>query len=182
MIEHKKLIEYLPPFLAEYREYRRLFAVLQAEEDAILQRVDKALTSTYIAIADGEGVARWEGMLGIVPNAQETLEDRRESIKMKLAGSKPYTYRKLVEILDGLLGEGEYQLNMVPEEFRLTVLVELTSRFQQEAVDNLLKRIVPANMICIVGVRYRQYGELKPYSHEDLSAYTYYDLREGVIT
>ena len=55
-IEHKPLIDYLPPFLAEYREYRYLFDALWGEisenDQSILDRIESALNDTFIASVD----------------------------------------------------------------------------------------------------------------------------------
>lgn len=182
MIEHKPLIEYLPPFLAEYREYRRLFAVLQDEISekprSILKRTEAALDNTFIALADEEGIRHWEKMLSIVPSVEATIEDRREIIRMKLVGERPYTYRKLEELLDKLLGSGGYHMEMTGD-YEMTVLVELTSKYQYAAAVDLLTRILPANIKCNVGLRYRQYSYFNGiYTHDQMAQYTHSGLKE----
>ncbi len=184
-IEHKPLIEYLPPFLAEYREYRRLLDALWGEisenEQSILNRIESALNDTFIASVDETGIRRWEKMLSIVPSVEASLEDRREIIRMKLVGERPYTYEKLEELLDKLLGAGQYVMQM-PSAYELSFLVELTSRFQYAAAVDLINKIVPANIVVTVGLRYNQQSKyIGIYTHDQMAAYTHQQLKEEVI-
>lgn len=184
MIEHKALIDYLPPFLAEYREYKRLFTALQEElsekPNSILNRVEAALDNTFIATADAEGVKQWEAMLGIVPSLESTLDDRREVVRMRLVGERPYTMIKLRELLDKLLGIGRYSLEMTgPYEMELQI--ELVSKFQFAAAEDLIKRILPANILCRIGLRYRQNDYFNgKYTHDQMSKYTHSGLKEVI--
>lgn len=181
-IEHKPLIEYLPPFLAEYREYQRLFDVLWDEisekNGSILKRTDRALMNTFITEADLDGVRRWEQMLHIVPNAEETLEERREDIRIKMAGRRPFTFRKMQEILDDLIGAGEYSMEMT-DTFELTIKVALTSKYQRKAVQTLARSVVPANIVLALDLLYHQQLEYDGiYTHAQLASYTHSQLRE----
>ena len=183
-IEHKPLIEYLPPFLAEYREYQRLFAVLWDEisekQNSILKRTDRALLDTFIAEADAAGIKRWEQMLHIVPNAEETLDERRENIRTRMAGRRPFTYRKLKEILDDLVGDGEYTMEMT-DTFELTIKLALTSKYQRGSVQTLVRKIAPANIDLAISLMYHQHSEyINIMTHADMAEYTHADLREGV--
>lgn len=178
--EHKKLIEHLPPFLAEYREYRRLFGVLQDEVDDIIAKAEKALNNTFPALADEEGISHWERMLGITPVVASPLDDRREVIRMKLAGERPYTFRKLTELLDKLLGVDGYHIEETAA-FEMTVLVALTSRIQYAAAEDLLNRILPANISLTLGLLYRQHDYFNGiYTHDQMAAYTHAGLREVI--
>ena len=184
-IEHKPLIEYLPPFLAEYREYRRLFSVLWDEisedDTSILNRTEAALNNTFAALADEDGIKHWERMLSIVPSVEATLNDRREIIRMKLVGDRPYTFRKLGELLDKLLGAGQYVMEMTGT-FELALQVELTSRFQYAAAVDLLNKIVPANIDCTVSLRYNQHQKYSGiYTHNQMAEYTHAELKEAIL-
>lgn len=184
MIEHKLLIEYLPPFLQEYREYRRLFTALQEEisegEQSVLRRIEAALDDTFISTATAEGIRRWEQTLSIVPSLESTLDDRREVVRMKLVGERPYTMIKLREMLDKLLGIDRYTLEFVgPYELKLQI--ELTSKFQRAAATDLIERIIPANILCNITLRYRQYNYFnQKYTHNQMSTHTHSGLKEVI--
>lgn len=180
MIEHKPLIEYLPEFLAEYREYKRYFEALQAEDDSLLTLIDRALQDTFISEVDLDGIRRWEKMLGIIPNVEETLEDRRANIQFRMSGRRPFTLRMLSRILDTMLGAGEYTSEMTGP-FDLRVRVALTSKYQLGAVNTLIRKLVPANVRLVVELMYHQQQEYNGiYTHAEMASYTHAALKEGV--
>ena len=183
-IEHKPLIEYLPPFLAEYREYRRIMDVLwdeiSAGNNSILKRVDEALENTFIADADAAGVKRWEQMLNIVPDAGATLDERKEAVRVKMAGRRPFTMRKLEEILEQLTGPGEYLVTMAGP-YSMTIRLAITSAYKMGAVDQLVSTILPANIALTIDLMYHQHQEYFGLTHNGLTEYTHHELREELI-
>jgi len=107
-ITHKPLLEYLPPFLAEYREYRRLFGALQYEisekDKSILERIDDALKNTFIEEANEEGIKHWEKILDIVPPVGATLEERRRIVAATWIGIMPINRDGVIEIAETYSG------------------------------------------------------------------------------
>lgn len=184
MIEHKPLIEYLPPFLAEYREYKRIMDVvwdeISEDEGSILERIDRGLQNTFIEDADLEGIKRWEQMLSIIPDADMTLNDRKEVVRVRMAGRRPFTFRRMEELLEQLTGVDEYSAEMTGT-YQLFIRVAITSKYKRGAVTDLLKQILPANIEVTVELMYHQYLELEEYTHGDLTAFTHHDLREEVL-
>lgn len=182
MKEHKKLIDYLPPFIAEYREYRRLFAALQEEDDSILGKISDSLNDTYVDLATLKGIERWENMLSIVPDSEATLEERRAAIRFRMNITLPYTLKALRKMLDDLVGPGNYYCEMTGE-FELTVMVDVASSYMRNAVNTMLAKIIPANIGLTIGIRYVQhltYNDI--YIHGDMSQYDHTYLRTvGII-
>lgn len=180
MIEHKKLIDYLPPFLAEYREYKRLFAVVQAEDDSILQKVENSLNDTYIDLATADGIARWEKLLSITPTEQATLEERRIAIKLKFNKYLPYTMKVLRQMLDDLLGSGKYILTFNPP-FSIYLGVDISGQYLLNTVKDMLGKVLPANLestVEIIIVDYDYYNG--NFTHDELRDFTYEEMRYGV--
>lgn len=182
MKDHKKLIDYLPPFLAEYREYKRLMSTIQDEEDGIVQNVDDALNDTFIELATEKGIERWENMLSIIPSPTATLEERRAAIKFKLNITLPYTLKALRKMLDDLLGPDQYYMAMT-DVYELTVLIELSSAYMQETVASMLRKVVPANIGPNIQLRYVQHLTYNDISrHREMSRYDHEYLRTvGIV-
>lgn len=182
MIEHKKLIDYLPPFLAEYREYKRLNASLQKEVNSILEKTENALNDTFVNLATLDGIKRWENMLGIIPSADATIEERRAAIEFKLNTTLPYTFKALKHMLDNLLGADQYWMGMT-DVFELTIMIELTSSYMQDTVSTMVAKIIPANIGLRIELRFIQhltYNDI--YKHKELAQYNHEYLRTvGVI-
>lgn len=181
-MEYKKLIDYLPPFLAEYREYQQIMAIEQMEFDKILARIELLLENQFIATCDEEAVARYERMYGIIPIAGSNLEERKFNLLAKLSSELPYTYKKFEEMLKNLCGENGFVLNIDANQYLVQVKVELEAKNNVTAVERMLQNTLPANMLYKVSLLYNQHGALAEYTHAQLSAYTHKELREEVLT
>ena len=95
MIREVDLVSYLPPFLAGYRELREALAAENPEFALAWDAADRALRNEFIDTADEYGIARFEGMLGILSSRGDALEDRRARVRSRWFTALPYTYRML---------------------------------------------------------------------------------------
>ena len=127
--------------------------------------------------ADEYTCSRWEKMLGIVPADDMTLDDRQFNIYTKLFQSTPYTYEKLKVMLDDLIGETDYYLDRDVNNKSLTVKLSLQSRFKADSVNDLLDRIIPADIILNTTVAYTTNDDMSKYTHDELSAYTHNEIK-----
>lgn len=79
----RNLIRYLPDILKRNLDFRIL---MEVQEDCGLQPVWEAaqavLDDQLITTADEYGIARFEGILGLKPDDDDTLEDRRKAVLM----------------------------------------------------------------------------------------------------
>ena len=105
-----RLLDYLPPFLREYREFG---AIANAEEPE-LQRFStmslKLLKNQFILTADEDGIAEFEKILGITPQSNEPLESRRSRVMSRWFSEIPYTLQTLILKLKALCGEGNFSV------------------------------------------------------------------------
>lgn len=127
--------------------------------------------------ADEYACSRWEKMLGIVPANDMTLDDRQFNIYTKLYQDTPYSIGKLREILDYLVGETDYALTRDVVNKTISVKLSLGSRFKANAVQDLLDKIVPADMILNISVAYTTNENMSKYTHNDLSTYTHNEIK-----
>ena len=77
MIREVDLVSYLPPFLAEYKEINMALAAENPEFGFLWEAADRMLRNEFILSADEYGISRFEKMLGILPSASDTLENRK---------------------------------------------------------------------------------------------------------
>lgn len=181
-MEYKKLIDYLPSFLAEYREYQQIMAIEQTEFDSILARIDLLLENQFIATCNKETVERYERMFGIAPIAGSNLEERKFNLLAKINSELPYTYKKLEEMLANLCGENGFLLSMNANQYQVHVKVALEAKNNMTAVAEMLRVVLPANQAFKVSLLYNQHETLADYTHAQLAAYTHGELREEVLT
>lgn len=178
----RRLIEYLPPMLRRVREYDiTLDRCEQPEMESAWTASDGASDNQYIATLDVYGVRRWERMLGLARQAGDTLDDRRFRIYAHMNATLPYTITALRNSLDSMLGVDGYTLWLENELYTLHVRVELSAKAQFDAVDELLRRVAPANIVVDLLLRYKTHEEMRAYTHAFLSQYTHDEIRNEVI-
>jgi hypothetical protein len=175
--ETRPLIGYLPNVLKEVREYQALMHGEQAEVLALFAGIQDALDNQFVLSSTEYGVKRWEKILGIVPKASCTLDERKFTILSRLAERLPYTFRMLGRILDGLCGADGYKMNLRNELYELEVLVQLTAANNFNDVEKMLKRVIPANLTLKLSVEFNQHYKLKSFAHGFLRDYTHEQLR-----
>jgi hypothetical protein len=109
----RKLINYLPEVLRNFREFEKTFESEEPEFEKLQNELSKVLKDLFVEDATERGVKRWEKLLKIVPKPSETLEDRKFKILSKLIKKLPYTRRRLEQLLEVLCGENGYLLEIV---------------------------------------------------------------------
>lgn len=93
----------------------------------------------------------------------------------------PYTWRALENVLNSLCGKESYEMTLYNDEYRLKILLELTVKKLFDEVEKTINRMIPANLILEVELRYNQHLQLKAFTHEYLKAYTHNGLREEAL-
>ena len=177
----RNLIDYLPEFLRNVREYKAILTdAVQPEVVELFQSIDNALNDQFIPDATEYGVSRWEKMLKINPKATQTLDERKFTILTMMNSQLPYTSKSLEKRLEVLCGKGEYSVELNAQNYTLKVRIALTSRSKYTDVENMLEKIVPANMIIDCSLMYNQNKMFNSYTHEQLKAFTHDELRNEV--
>lgn len=177
----RSLIDYLPQVLKEVRELK---AILEAEQHEVLDlwiALENALNDQFINDATENGVIRLESILKIVPKAADTLDDRKFRILARFNEQLPYTLRVLEKRLITLCGSDGFTMELFNTTYTLKVRIELAAKGQYDAVDSLIRRIAPANLVIDLDLRYKLYNELEPFTYGHLESYTYDQLRNEVI-
>lgn len=177
----RKLIDYLPPVLQQTREMQ---AVMEGEQPAVAGLWDAwktVLDALFVRYANEQGLARWERMLGIRPRGTDSMEVRRVAVLARLNEQLPFTERTLRLMLDGVCGPGGYTLEIIYREYRVFVRVHLWEKRAVDEAAALLGRVVPANMVIDLGLRYNTHRMLRPRLHRMLRGTTHRALREEVL-
>ena len=177
----RKLIDYLPPVLQQTREMQ---AVMEGDQPAVAGLWDAwktVLDALFVRYANEQGLARWERMLGIRPRGTDSMEVRRVAVLARLNEQLPFTERTLRLMLDGVCGPGGYTLEIIYREYRVFVRVHLWEKRAMDEAAALLGRVVPANMVIDLGLRYNTHRMLRPRLHRMLRGTTHRALREEVL-
>ena len=103
------LAAYLPPFMAEYKEISAALTAENPEFEISRDAANRILDNEFVITADEYGIARFEKLLQLLPDAGDSLETRRARILALLARQHPYTIAWLSVWLDGLCGQGKHR-------------------------------------------------------------------------
>lgn len=178
---HRQLIEYLPEFLRDVREYKAILTDgVQPEIEALFKAIERVLNNQFIETSDEYGVSRWEKMLGITPQSTYTLDERKFTILTRMNEQLPYTMTSLSQRLENLCGKDGYSIALDANAFTLSVGVALTAQSSLKDVSAMLENVVPANIVLNLHLIYEQNKTWNAFTHEQLSSYTHQELRNGV--
>ncbi len=170
---------YLPEPFADLAEYRQIHAAEEPELNLLWQIPGALLDRSFIGTADETGISRFEKMLGIVPIDGDTVASRRLRLQTKWITAKPFTMKKLHQILTGLCGADGYALEL--DGFSMTVKVNLAVRTQIGIVTEMLRHIIPANIALTVTLLYNTWEMFESDTWNQVGEHTWAFLKEGVL-
>lgn len=177
----RQLLDYFPQILKEFREVQAIAGTEQPEAEQMWDALQAVLNDQFVLDATENGVRRWEGILKIIPKATASLYDRRFLILARLSEELPYSLRMLMRQMESLCGKTGYTIQRKNKEYTLVVRIALTARSNYDDVNNMLQRMIPANMIIDLSLLYNQHKTLGSFTHRQLSAYTHNQLRNEVL-
>ena len=177
----KKLQDYLPPILLKTYEFPLLCETEQPEIDRLHDAADAVLDAQFLSTAGEYVIQRYEKIFGITPMDTDTLDERRFKVLTRINTQLPFSVRRLRQQLATLCGADGYKLELDGGRYTLTVKVALTAKRNQQAVEELLADIVPANMVCTTSLLYNQHADLTRFTHAQLALLTHFEIREEVL-
>lgn len=175
----RRLIDYLPPVLRDVAEFRAINAANEPEISRAWDSLEQVMANQFIDDADEYGVQMWEQELKILPKGTDTLEARKARIRSQWNLELPYTLTWLRRWITATTNGLPYTTSV--KDYTLAVQVSLIAKGQLPEIATMLSRIVPANIVIDLSVKYNQHLTLAGYTHGQLSAYTYDQLRNEVL-
>lgn len=176
-----RVLNHLPDVLRVYKEFQEIDKIESPIIEYLWEQIENLIKDQFVLTLTDVGAKRNEKMLNISVPATDSLETRRFRILSRYQEQAPYSYRVLEQLLDSLLGEGEYVMTRDTAAKSIAVKIELTVKGEFDTVVNMMERVTPQNMILTVELRYNQYSKLSNYTHAQLAAFTYKQLREEVL-
>lgn len=141
--------EYYPPHIQEMKEFGEISKAYDAELRRLWDVAGKIERNSTLLTLDEDGVKMHENFLGVVPGDGDSLETRRARIVMIYVQSIPFTEKKLREVLNGLLGNNAYDLNI--EGYDMTIVSHIISFYLvEDLLKETLTEMLPANIAYII--------------------------------
>lgn len=180
MAKEVDLLSYWMPFLRELKEFKEISNAEEPEIKNLLEDIDRALNNMFIETADEYGIERFESMMGIYPEAGDTLETRRFRVLIKWSDKLPYTEEALKSLLETLCGKDGFMVISDYANYALSVKLALYNEHNVKQVEELLDRVVPANIVTQV-ILFNTHEALTACTHEQLTQYTHKGVREAIL-
>lgn len=174
------LIDYLPEFIGSFKEMQVLQSSLTKDTNNMVSVFYQSFYNTFVNYTDENGIKMFEDMFGIVPES-DNIEDRRMAVLAVINKALPYTYNGFLQLLDGICGVGNYEINMNYGEYTLTIKLALAAKAQFDTVTDLVTEIVPSNILCEIGILYNKYRTVSRLTYEECSKKTFYELRNTIL-
>jgi hypothetical protein len=141
------LIDYLPPFLQGYREMQAIMTAENPEFQAVSDEGQVVLDNTFILYCNEDGIARFERMLGIYPLPSDPLEARQSRVLTRWNDTVPYTMKSFISKLAALQGNGNIQITIFKDQYKIKVVTHLEKQGQQDDLAYLFKTVLPCNLV-----------------------------------
>ena len=143
-----QLKAYWIPKIREIDEFQKLADAEQPEVNLLKQKVAQFPKEIIVNSATNVGLIRYESMLGL--HKMATTDLRRSSILQNLNNSLPFTMPYLKNLLNSVIGEGDYWLTV--EKYHLELGIIATKEELLEMLREDLRKKIPANIVTSVKV------------------------------
>lgn len=92
------LIDYYPRVVGQIREIKEICKAEQPEFDNVNKEADRLLANMFITTSDEHGIARFEEELGIVPTPEQSIEERRTVVTIRVT-KKNLSFKDVLELI-----------------------------------------------------------------------------------
>ena len=172
------LIDYLPKFMQDIEEIKKIMDISQLEIDNIEKNIDVILKDFFVIGSSKYGTQHYEKILQIIPKLTDSLEKRQYDILAIYNQTLPFTFESLIEKLNAICGEDGYSIQLLYDKFILNVKLILEKKELFATVKNLLEWIVPVNLIINLNIDYNVWKDLYKYKWVDIKKYTWNEIKE----
>lgn len=179
-MKNESFFDYLPDVFASIKELVYIYASIREELVLLIEYRKKLYNNLFISTADEEGVNRWEKSLKLNLSNLQT-EEKRFEITIRLNEGRPYTFKALKAKLEKLCGKEGFELIRNVSDKTLTAKLALTEKGNVLSVSDMLERLVPANMIIEVSLKYNKWTDLSGLTWGGASSNTWDHYRNEVL-
>lgn len=122
------LLAYLPPFLQEFKENRETLEAENPEFVLAWNGADRVLKNEFIDTADEYGISRFEKILKITPQPNDTLASRRRRVLFRWFNKLPYTLKNFLERLKEICGESDFTVIKEFLRYRINLQIQILQK------------------------------------------------------
>lgn len=146
MIREVELLNHLPLFIQEYREIREIMKSENPEIQSLEDETEIIFNNQFIQSCNLKGIAKFEELMKITPEINDTLESRISRVLSRWNDTAPYTFIVLCQKLDVLCGKDNYEIEKNFNEYKMKITTHLELPGQVDELDYILDYMIPANI------------------------------------
>lgn len=146
MIRNVELLKHLPLFIQEYREIMEIMNAENSEFQSAEDETEVIFNNQFIQSCNIKGIAKFESLMGITPEPDDTLQSRISRVLTRWNDTVPYTFIVLCQRLDFLCGKDNYKIIRDINKYTMDITTHLELTGQAEELDYMLNYMIPANI------------------------------------
>ena len=139
------LLGYWMPVLRQLKEFKEIAKAETPELKYILEQIERTLNNMFIETADEYGIKRFEDMMGIYPEAGDSLETRRFNVLVKWNDKVPYTEKELYNRLISICGDDNFSVNPDYKNYFLEIITHLGIEGAFDTISSILQDMIPGD-------------------------------------
>ena len=145
--ENVNLINYIPIFMQEYQEIKKIMESENPEFNMLWQKLKEVFNNQFIEYCNEDGISKFEAMLNLHKYENDTLEMRIFRVLTYWNAKIPFTWRVLINKMNQLCGSPEnYKLDLKNNDYELFVTTQFDDERKYDGLNTMLKIIIPANL------------------------------------
>ena len=137
---------YFPDILANAKEFISWADVVEPELNVAIYELLQNCLNTFVYDVDKRGLERYESMLGIIPNADASFEDRRREVILMINNQILYTHRRLRDIFNSRYGKNKISISLNYGKYELWLDIVYNLVFASDQIRTYARNIIPANL------------------------------------
>ncbi len=175
MLREVTIINYLPEYVQEYQEMQKIMTAENPELQFYWENIETSKDNMFPVTADENGLTRFEAMLQLNPQDDDTVDDRRARVLSKYNSMTVYTISGLKDMLAVLCGS-DYSVDLEASKYTLKVGIGLASIKQFNIVYQMLSDVIPCNIDWTLFVIYNRWQRFETLTWGSLETETWEGL------
>lgn len=149
-MDDTRIRDRFPSIYNGFKEIDRLCDSEQNLFDTLESEVQQLSKNQFVLTSTEEGISEYEKILKIQKSQNESISSRRLKIINRLSDAPPYSYSRLLNRLNSLLGREKYEISLTPEECQIIVFIHTAEPEILVEIQKMFTEILPANIKWVV--------------------------------
>lgn len=159
------MLSYLPRYYESSTLMRALMQVAGTEMDDLRGAIESLLNNLFVRTADAWGLDLWEAELGLAPDLELTLEERRDRAVAKLTGHGTATREQIARVAASyangeILVEDQDNDPALVYTVRVTFIGERGIPSSLADVERSVQEVIPAHLVLEFAFTYNTWDDI----------------------